>query len=82
MTPGPHLPRNFLDEIEATLRASPAETGDWERILAVQELHVIVRRLSFELGRPVTVGDVVLHAKDDRERAHRRELLRLLRPLK
>jgi hypothetical protein len=81
MTFGPHLPRNFLDEIEAALGESPAEIdGGWERTLALKELHLIVRRLSFALGRPVTVSDVVQHAKDDCERAHRQELLRRLRP--
>jgi hypothetical protein len=81
MSSGPHLPRNLLDEIETALRESPAEIdGDRERALALKELHLIVRGLSFELARPVTLSDVVQHAWDDCERAHRQELLRLLRP--
>jgi hypothetical protein len=81
MTPRPDLPRNLLDEIEAALADSPGELDDdWERFTALQELRLIGRRLSFELGRPVAVTDVIHDAEDDGERARRRELLRLLRP--
>jgi hypothetical protein len=76
----PSLPRNFLDEIEHALREVEAEVeGGRERLAALEELHAVSLRVSFELDRPVTVFDVILSTPDDTERAHRRELVRLLR---
>jgi SpoVK/Ycf46/Vps4 family AAA+-type ATPase len=48
-------------------------------ILFIDELHTIGRRLSFQLGHPVTVFDVIDSAADNHERARRQALLRLLR---
>jgi hypothetical protein len=76
----PKLPRNFLDEVETALREARATLDDTsEHIAALDELHCLCRSLSYELGRPVTVFDVVLSAHNDADRAHRRELVRLLR---
>jgi hypothetical protein len=78
--PTPHLPRNLLDEIEGALGETSTEVDRGrERLLALDELHTIGRRLSFQLGRPVTVFDVIDCAADNHERARRQALLRLLR---
>ena len=76
----PHLPRNLLDEIETALGETSTEVDRGrERLVALDELHTIGRRLSFQLGHPVTVFDVIDSAADKHERARRQALLRLLR---
>jgi hypothetical protein len=76
----PHLPRNLLDEIETALGETSTEVDRGrERLVALDELHTIGRRLSFQLGHPVTVFDVIDSAADNHERARRQALLRLLR---
>lgn len=80
MTPPPQLPRNFLEEVESALEETrttlEAQHG---RLAALEELHTIARSLSFELGRPVTVFDVVRIADTSRERARRQRLLSIMR---
>jgi hypothetical protein len=80
MSQPPSMPRNFLDEIETALReARESLDASRERIAALDELHTISLRLSFELDRPVTVFDVVRSARDDEDRARRRRLVHTLR---
>jgi len=62
------------------MRQAQNAIGRTEQLLAeLDELHRLALRLSFELGRPPTVFDIVLTAPDDAERARRRELVRHLR---
>jgi hypothetical protein len=75
-----NLPRTFIDEVETAMRQAQNAIGRTEQLLAeLDELHRLALRLSFELGRPPTVFDIVLTAPDDAERARRRELVRHLR---
>jgi hypothetical protein len=53
--------------------------ADHERLAALDELHTLGRRLSFELGRAVTVFDVIRTAGDTGERERRQALVRSLR---
>ena len=70
---------------EATGEADDVQRRGRERLaqplarLVVEELHVLVRTLSFQLGRSVDVADVLATAADPEERVRRRELLRMLR---
>jgi len=74
------LPRTFIDEVETAVRHAHAAIDRSEQLLAeLEELHRLTRRLSFELGRPPTVFDIVLTAPNHAERARRKELVRLLR---
>jgi hypothetical protein len=77
------LPRDFLDEVERELRDARRNlTVDGGRVAALQELRRLVLGLVAELGRPVTVFDVVRTAKEDAERARRAGLVReLMRPI-
>ena len=80
MTSPPHLPRNFLDEVESALEETRTGLeGQRARLAALEDLHLIARSLSFELGRPVTVFDVVRTAASSRERAWRQQLLSVMR---
>jgi hypothetical protein len=80
MTQPPELPHNFVEEVERALEeARRALVDQSARVAALEELHRIGRRVSFELGRPVTVFDVVRQAGDGREREHRRTLIHTLR---
>jgi hypothetical protein len=80
MPRSPELPHNFVDEVELALEeARRALAAHSVRVAALEELHTIGRRVSFELGRPVTVFDVVRQAGDGRERERRRTLIHTLR---
>jgi hypothetical protein len=75
-----NFPRTFIDEVETAVRQAQANIDRAEQLLAeLDELHRLTLRLSFELGRPPTVFDIVLTASTDADRARRRELVRLLR---
>jgi hypothetical protein len=76
----PPLPRDFADEVEAALRETTVRlSGDRRRLAALQELAAVCRRLAAELGRPVSVFDVMRTAHSDDERARRHELIETLR---
>jgi len=78
--PRPKYPLNVLDEIERTLSdLRERMSADRRRVVALEELHALVRTLSFRLGRGVDVADILDTAVDPEERVRRRELLRMLR---
>jgi len=80
MTGPPELPHNFVEEVERALDEARRVLAELTvRVAALEELHNIGRRVSFELGRPVTVFDVVREAGDGREQERRRALIHTLR---
>jgi hypothetical protein len=80
MTGPPELPHNFVEEVERALDDARRVLAELTvRVAALEELHIIGRRVSFELGRPVTVFDVVREAGDGREQERRRALIHTLR---
>jgi len=76
----PHLPRDFLEEVEAALSETAAQiSGDHRRFAALEELVGVCRQLRRDLGRPVNVFDVMRTAQGDAERQRRHELICTLR---
>jgi len=76
----PPLPRDFLEEVEDALRETSTQlSGDRRRLAALEELAALCRRLGRELGRPVSVFDVLRTAASDGERSRRRALVTELR---
>jgi len=76
----PPLPRDFLEEVEAALRETAAQlSGGGQRLVALEELALVCRRLGRELGRPVSVFDVLRSAGSDAERRRRHALVAMLR---
>jgi hypothetical protein len=53
--------------------------ADRQRLLALEELHALVRTLSFRLRRSVDIADVLATAANPDERIRRHELLQILR---
>jgi len=80
MHPPPPLPRDFLEEVEGALRETAAQiSGDHRRLAALEELAAVCRQLGRDLGRPVSVFDVVQGATNDAERRRRHTLISTLR---
>jgi|KBSMisStaDraftv2_1062788.scaffolds.fasta_scaffold168186_3 hypothetical protein len=76
----PPLPRDFLEEVEAALRETATQlSGGGQRLVALEELALVCRRLGRELGRPVSVFDVLRSAGSDAERRRRHALVAMLR---
>ena len=74
------LPRDFLEEVEAALRDAATQlSGDRRRLAALRELAAVCRRLGDDLGRPVSVFDVLRSAATDAERGRRHALVATLR---
>ena len=74
------LPRDFLEEVEGALRETSTQlSGDRRRLAALEELAAVCRRLGRELGRPVSVFDVLRSATTDAERGRRHALVATLR---
>lgn len=74
------LPRDFLDEVEMELtKARRSLTHDRGRIAAIDELYRVAFALSDQLGRPLTVFDLIRSADTERERERRLALVRQLR---
>lgn len=76
----PRLPRDFLEEVETALRETSAQISvDHRRLAALEELATLCRQLGRDLGRPVSVFDVVRGATTELERQRRHALVRTLR---
>ena len=76
----PPLPRDFLEEVESALRETATQlSGGRQRLVALEELASVCRRLGRELGRPVSVFDVLRSAASDTERRRRHALVATLR---
>jgi hypothetical protein len=74
------LPRDFLDEVETELReAQRGLTRDHTRMAALEELHRLTLALTHDLGRALTVFDVIRSADTRGERERRLALVRQLR---
>lgn len=74
------LPRDFLDEIGIELAAGRRSiTRDRTRTAALEELQRLVRTVTDELGRPITVFDFIRSAAARDERERRLELVRHMR---
>jgi hypothetical protein len=80
MATPPDLPHNFIEEVERALEEARNVLAEQSvRVTALEELHMIGRRVSFEVGRPITVFDIVRQAGDGREQERRRTLIQQLR---
>ena len=74
------LPRDFLEEVETELGAARRGlTRGRARTAALEELHSLVLDLTHDLGRPISVFDLIRSAKTQRERDRRLALARELR---
>lgn len=74
------LPRDFLDEVETELRdARRRLTQNRDRLAALEDLLRVAVAVAAELGRPITVFDLIRSAHERAERARRAELVRHLR---
>lgn len=75
----PPLPSDFLEEVEAALRETAKQiSGDHRRLATLEELAALCRQLRRDLGRPLSVFDVIRSA-GGRERQRRHTLVRELR---
>jgi hypothetical protein len=78
--PPPSLPSDFLEEVEVALRETTKQiSGDHRRLATLEELAALCRQLQRDLGRPLSVFDVIGSAGGGRERQRRRTLVRELR---
>ncbi len=76
----PPLPSDFLEEVEAALRETARQiSGDHRRLAALEELAALCRQLRRDLGRPLSVFDVIRSAGGGSERQRRHTLVRELR---
>jgi hypothetical protein len=74
------MPRDFLEEVESALREAASRlSGDRRRLAALEELAALCRRIGHDLGRPVSVFDVLRTAASDTERTRRHALVATLR---
>ena len=80
-TPRPaRLPGDFLDELAYELEASGQQArGQAERLAILSELHRVATAVARQLGRPVTVVDIIESADDDSERDRLTALVNRLR---
>jgi hypothetical protein len=76
----PSLPTDFLDEVETALRETARQlSGDHRRLATLEELAALCRQLRRDLGRPVSVFDLIRAAGGEGERQRRQTLVRELR---
>lgn len=77
---GHPTPRDLVDEIEAELiPARSALVRNDLRVAALEALLDLAWKLALELGRPVTISDLLTAAPTPVEHAHRLQLARSLR---
>lgn len=75
-----HLPGDFLDELAYELDASEQQARQQaERLAILSELHHVATAVARQLGRPVTVLDIIESAADDSERDRLTALVNRLR---
>ena len=74
------LPRDFLHEVDAELGEARRRVEEQRsRLDALEELHVLASAVAGELGRPITVFDLIRSAPGRTERDRRVRLVRELR---
>jgi hypothetical protein len=74
------LPRDFIDEVDSELREARRQLGEQRiRLDSLEELHVLASVVAGELGRPITVFDLIRSAPGRSERERRVRLVRELR---
>ena len=80
-TPRPaRLPGDFLDELAYELEASEQQArGQAERLAVLSELHRAATAAARQLGRPVTVLDIIESAADEPGRDRLTALVNRLR---
>ena len=72
--------RDFVDEVATELRrAARSLTQNRDRLAVLEELREVAVVLAAELGRPITVFDVIRSAPTSNERERRIQLVRHLR---
>ena len=80
-TPRPaRLPGDFLDELAYELEASEQQAHrQAERLGILCELHRVATAVARQLGRPVTVLDIIESSAEESERERLTELVNRLR---